>query len=138
MAKAVSSIMQRVISPVRMDDTIDAVEDMMKTHKVSSAPVYGEGGGILGIITTTDLVRIHVTGKDSHDVKAWEICTYKPLQVAPDTPVAKVAELMLEHKVHHVLVMEYGSVEGIVSALDFVRLYLDEVKDQDGQPAADG
>lgn len=130
MAKAVSSIMQRVVRPVRMDDTIDAVEDMMRAHKVSSAPVYGEGSGILGIITTTDLVRLHATGKDSHAVKAWEVCTYKPLQVASDTPVAKVAELMLEHKVHHVLVMECGLAEGIVSALDFVKLYLDEAKGQ--------
>lgn len=129
MGKAISSIMQRAISPVHMDDTIDHVEGIMKTHRISSAPVYGDGGAIIGIITATDLVRLHAAGKDSHSVKAWEICTYNPLHVPPETPVTKVAELMIEHRVHHVLVMDHASVEGIVSALDFVKLYLDECRD---------
>jgi CBS domain-containing protein len=129
MGKPISSVMQRVISPVHMDDTIDTVEGVMKAHRISSVPVYADGGAILGIITTTDLVRHHTTGKESAAVKAWELCTYKPLQVPPDTAVTKVAELMIEHRVHHVLVMAGSSVEGIVSSLDFVKLYLDECRD---------
>ncbi|HEY0848086.1 MAG TPA: CBS domain-containing protein [Noviherbaspirillum sp.] len=128
MGKAISSIMQRVISPVRMDDTIDIVERVMKANRISSTPVCDDGGAILGIITTTDLLRHHASGKDSSAVKAWELCTYKPLQVSPDTPATKVAELMIEHRTHHVLVMDGPSAEGIVSALDFVRLYLDECR----------
>lgn len=129
MGKPISSIMQKAISPVHMDDTIDAVEAVMKAHRISSVPVYADGGAILGIITTTDLVRHHASGKENSAVKAWELCTYKPLQVSPDTSVTKVAELMIEHRVHHVLVMAGSSAEGIVSSLDFVKLYLDECRD---------
>lgn len=129
MGKPISSIMQKTISPVHMDDTIDIVEGVMKANRISSVPVYADGGAILGIITTTDLVRHHAAGKESSAVRAWELCTYKPVQVSPDTAVTKVAELMLEHRVHHVLVMAGSSAEGIVSALDFVKLYLDECRD---------
>lgn len=129
MGKTVSSIMQRDISPVHMDDSVEAVESVMKAHRVSAAPVCGDGGAILGIITTTDLIRFHASGKDGKSVKAWEICTYKPLHAAPDTPISKVAELMLEHRIHHVIVMGTFSMEGIVSSLDFVKLYLDQCRD---------
>lgn len=126
MDKAISSIMQTVISPVRMDDTIDVVESAMKAHHISATPVCADGGAAIGIITATDLIRHHAAGHDSRAVKAWELCTYKPLQVRSDTSIARVAELMLEHRLHHVLVTDGMSVEGIVSALDFVRLYLEE------------
>lgn len=129
MGKAISSIMQRTLSPVHMDDTIDIVEGVMNTHRISSTPVYDDAGAVIGIITTTDLVRHHASAKEGRATKAWELCTYRPLQVSPDTPVFKVAELMLEHRVHHVLVMEGRAPEGIVSALDFVKLYLDEYRD---------
>lgn len=129
MGKSISAIMQRVISPVRMDDTIGAVEDVMKTNRISSTPVYDENGAVIGIITTTDLLRHHTGGRENSAVKAWELCSYRPLQVSPDTPAATVAELMVQHQVHHVLVMQGASAEGIVSALDFVRLYLDECRD---------
>ncbi|OWW21162.1 CBS domain-containing protein [Noviherbaspirillum denitrificans] len=128
MGKPISSIMHRTVSPVHMDDTIDIVESVMNAHRISSAPVYDDGGAVIGIITTTDVVRHHASGKEGRATKAWELCTYKPLQVSADTPAPKVAELMVEHRVHHVLVMEGRSVEGIVSALDFVKLYLDECR----------
>ena len=120
----ISSIMRHVISPVSMDDTIATVEAMMKAKRISSAPVYDGDGAILGIITATDLVKLHATGRDPNQIRAWEICTYRPIEVTPDTPIRKVAELMLEQKIHHVIVMENEVVKGLVSSLDFVKLYL--------------
>lgn len=126
MDKPISSIMQKLVLPVAMGDTVDEVEAMLKSHRISCAPVYSdEDGKILGIITAGDLSRLHAAGKDTRQIKAWEICSYRPLQVAPDTSIAKVAELMLEHRIHHVIVMQEGAMKGIVSSLDFVKLALD-------------
>lgn len=120
--------MHRIVIPVSMDDTVDAVEALMKLRRVSSAPVYDIDGAILGIITVTDLVKLHAMGKDPKTVKAWEICTYRPVEVTPDTSIGEVAELMLTHKVHHVVVMENELMQGIVSSLDFVRLFVEHNK----------
>lgn len=128
MSKPISSIMHRIVSPVSMDDTVADVEALMISHRISSAPVYDNDGAILGIITATDMVKFISTGRDAKTVKAWEICTYRPVEVRPDTPITEVAELMLTHKIHHVVVMENEIMQGIVSALDFVRLFIEQNK----------
>jgi CBS domain-containing protein len=126
MNKPVSTIMQKIVLPVAMNDTVSEVEAMLKSHRISCAPVYNdEDGKVLGIITVSDLSRLHAAGRDAGQIKAWEICSYHPVEVAPETPIAKVAELMLEHRIHHVIVMQDGSMKGIVSSLDFVKLALD-------------
>lgn len=126
MSEPISSIMHSIVIPVSMDDTVATVETLMKSKHVSSAPVYDGDGAILGIVTATDLVKFHTTGKDARQIKAWEICTYRPVEVTPDTAMIDVAELMLEHKIHHVVVMENELMQGIVSSLDFVRLFVEQ------------
>ncbi|KIF83680.1 CBS domain-containing protein [Noviherbaspirillum autotrophicum] len=124
MNEPISSIMHTIVIPVSMDDTVEMVETLMKAKHISSAPVYDGDGAILGIVTATDLVKLHAVGKDPKAVKAWEICTYRPVEVTPATPITEVAELMIENKIHHVIVMENEAMQGIVSSLDFVRLFL--------------
>ena len=41
--------------------------------------------------------------------------------VAPDAPVAVAARLMVEHRLHHVLVLQDDSLVGLVSSFDIVR-----------------
>lgn len=126
MSKPISSIMRTTVVPVSMDDTVEMAEILMQSKHVSSAPVYDDDGAILGIVTATDLVKFHAMGKDPKTVKAWEICTYRPVEVTPDTAIIEVAELMVEHKIHHVVVMENETMRGIVSSLDFVRLFVEQ------------
>lgn len=127
MSQPVSSIMQSTVVPVSMDDTVEEVEALMQSHHISSAPVY-DVGALIGIITASDLIKFQAMGKDPKTVKAWEICTYRPFEVAPDTPIGDVAELMLSHKIHHIVVMEKSSLQGIVSSLDFVKLFVEQNK----------
>lgn len=136
MGKTISSIMHRHVKPVSMDDTVEEVEAMMRTNHISSAPVYDGDGALLGIITTNDLLAFRARqhgdpakgSKPGKTAMAWEICTYRPIEVTPDTPLSEVAELMLMHKIHHVIVMDNERMQGIVSSLDFVSLYLDQCK----------
>ena len=48
--------------------------------------------------------------------------TAAPLNVTPQTPLAEVARILVQHHLHHVLVVENGLLCGIVSALDIVRM----------------
>jgi CBS domain-containing protein len=47
--------------------------------------------------------------------------TGKPLTIAPDTPVAKIAALMDRKKVHTLPVMAEGKLVGIVGKIDLIR-----------------
>ncbi len=128
MSRPVSSIMQTNVVPVDMDDTIDRVEEKFDANAISSAPVVAGNGAVVGIITSHDLLAFHAAGKDPTAVRAWEICSYKPIEVAPDRPLEEVADLMLTDRVHHVVVAEKGDMKGIVSSLDFVKLFLQQGK----------
>jgi len=49
------------------------------------------------------------------------LCTYKPISVDQATPLGEVARLMVERRIHHVVVTGDAGLAGVVSSLDFVR-----------------
>ena len=123
--QSIASLMRHEVHLVGADDTIASVEKNMLTHGLSWAPVMDEGGAMLGVISSLDLLRFHADGKDAAKVCAWQICTYKPITVPPDASVAEVARLMVEAGIHHVVVQDGGGIKGVVSSMDFVRTFMD-------------
>ena len=124
MSQAISSLMQREVCSVGPDDTVQAVEAQMVAKGLSWVPVVDENGVMLGVISSVDLLRLQVEGKEAAKICAWQICTYKPITVRPDTPVSEVARLMVETNVHHVVVTEGADIKGVVSSFDFVRTFM--------------
>lgn len=121
----ISSLMQRHVRSVSMDDTVQAVEAMMLREGLVWVPVVeGDTATVVGVISAHDLLQFRVEGRDAAGLAAWQLCTYKPLSVAPDTPVEEVAALMIERQVHHVVVMRGSTMEGVVSSLDFVKAFV--------------
>jgi CBS domain-containing protein len=43
-----------------------------------------------------------------------------------DSSVQAAAKMMLRHRVHHIVVMDDGRIEGIISSLDFVKLVAEQ------------
>ena len=107
-----------------MDDTIAEVESLFARQGLSWAPVLEPKHLIVGVISASDLLQFHAQGKDPTAVRAWQVCSYKPISVSPDTPVSEVARLMIKSKVHHVVVTDSEGIAGVVSSLDFVRTFV--------------
>ena len=124
MSPPISSLMQRDVVSANLDDAIEVVEARMTRHRLSWLPVLESGSTVLGVISAADLLRFHADGRDPAAVHAWQLCTYKPIMVAPDATVAEVARLMIERAIHHVVVAEGTSIVGVVSSLDFVRTHV--------------
>lgn len=101
----------------------------MNRFRVHAMPVLNADGTVFGIITATDCSQLRLSKKNPKAVKAWELCTYKPLVVGADTPAAQVARMMLKKRIHHVLVTEDGALRGIVSTFDFVQQYVNMRRD---------
>lgn len=122
MNTAISSMMTAQTTSAGMDAPMTQVEELMRKNKVSALPVIeNEEGRVIGIISMRDIMRFHHEKRDPAAVSAWEICSYKPLTVSPDTSISDVAQLMVSHGVHHILVVKDLHTVGIVSALDFVK-----------------
>ena len=124
MSQPVSSFMERQVWTVDMDDTIEQVEALFNRQGLSWAPVLESKRTIVGVISASDLMQFHAQGKDPTAVQAWQLCSFKPITVSPDTPLREVARVMLERKAHHVVVTDSEGIAGVVSSLDFVRTFL--------------
>jgi CBS domain-containing protein len=61
-----------------------------------------------------------LAGRSVRDVMVTE-----PLTVTPDTPITEVAALLVGQHRHRIIVTEGGSVRGIISTMDLVRLIAD-------------
>ena len=124
MDRPISYMMTKSVWTADSQDTVERVEELFNSHRPSSVPVVDSKGVIFGIISASDLVHFHAARKNPKAVRAWEICTHKPIEVGPTATVGDVARLMVKNKIHHVVVSENRSVIGLVSALDFVEQYV--------------
>jgi CBS domain-containing protein len=120
----IASLMSTLVTTVQADDTVEAVSEQLRRDGLSFVPVVGKGDALLGIITAADLLQFQAARRDPAAVHAWEICSYKPVEVGPDATVAEVARLMVERQVHHVVVVDNKTVTGVVSSLDFVKQFV--------------
>lgn len=126
MNRPISSMMTKNLWTVNTDDTVEQVDEVVNSHRISAVPVVDAENGIFGIISARDLLKFFTEKKNPKSVRAWELCTHKIISVSPDTSYLDVAELMIKNRIHHVLVVESGTLKGMVSALDFVEQYVIE------------
>ena len=123
-AQPISSLMSARTWTIGLDDPVQAVEAFLADKSLSWAPVVGANGVVLGVISSADILQFHAQKGDAGKVLAWQLCTYKPISVSPDTPIASVAKAMVDNRIHHVVVVDQGSICGVVSSLDFVKTFV--------------
>lgn len=125
MEQTVASLISSPVRTVRADDTIDAVSDELRQSGLSFVPVVASPGeALLGIISAQDILQFKSARRDPGTVRAWEICSYKPVEVDVNATLGEVARLMVERQEHHVIVMNKDAVAGVVSSLDFVNAFI--------------
>lgn len=135
MSQLISSLMRRTITSVAMDDTVAQVEALLASKRMTWVPVLERSRGeAVGVISAWDIVNFHAQKRNAATTQAWQMCSYKPIVVDIETPVALVASLMVERGIHHVVVTDCNGLAGVASSLDFVRTFLPESLQSDGRP----
>ena len=115
-AAAVRDVMSPDALRVHASDTIGRARDLSARAGAHALPVE-ENGRIVGILTTTDLVD---NWRDDRRVDT--VMTRHPHRVKGDVPVADAARLMLERRVHHLVVDEPDGDVGILSSFDLLEV----------------
>lgn len=141
--RPVHTVMQSQVTTLRPELTARDAERILAEHRLSGAPVVDEAGRVLGVVSQSDLVRLDAqppstakAGAFFSDVAEYDDLASLPadesmvrvdalmsrdvVAVAPSDPLAKAARLMRQYGIHRVLVVEGGSLRGIVSALDLL------------------
>ncbi len=117
MNRLISEIVQPAVT-VNSDTTVENVLQDIDWSSISSVVVEDDDKNVIGIITERDMIYAESLGVKKSDLKAWEVCTKKLVKIDPQETIRGAVELMLEHKVHHVLVMTGDYLEGVISSFD--------------------
>lgn len=123
---------------------------VFEEKKISGAPVVDAAGCIVGVVSTTDLIRRTVQGDGKDNLppaylyeiirehagqKPWEnipeslvcvsdIMTADPVTVSPMTKAVTVAQRMFERRIHRVVVVDDASRPiGIITSLDLLGVF---------------
>lgn len=125
MSALIGSLMSCPVSTVGMDDAVAQVERLLTEKGLSWVPVVDAGGTVIGVVSGSDVLHFHAQQRDPLAVRAWQLCSYKPLSFDEATPIDEVARAMVTRHIHHVVVTRRDALVGVVSSLDFVRTFAD-------------
>jgi len=127
-----SEVMTENPRTVRMDDTILDAVDVLQSMEVRHAPVVDEQGDLVGMLSDRDLRPLAVELLGGGEVSETavlrgarpisSIMSGGVISVEPDTELEEVIDLMLEHRIGAIPVVDgEGAVVGIVSYVDILR-----------------
>ena len=129
-SQPISAVMDETLWTVHAEDSITRVEEILAEQGLTSAPVVGSNGAIVGMIGAAELAQFHAEGKNANAVQAWEISRITVFEVSPADTVEEVAKLMTENKIENISVTECGRLKGIVSTQDLLQEILKVLPDE--------
>ncbi len=113
------------------DDSVIDCAKLMTEEDVGAIPICEsrDTRRAIGMITDRDIVvRVVAEGKDPHAVPSLrEVMTGELITCSPNDDAERARELMKEHQLHRILVVdELGSLVGVVALADLAREFARE------------
>ena len=102
---------------------LDEVAAIMAKHRVHAVAITnGDGRRIVAVVSDLAVV---VAAANGHAPSALEVAATEPLSVSAGESIQHAAQLMSEHGVSHLVVLDAanGHPSGILSTLDVAALY---------------
>lgn len=110
-------------------DTIEEVACRLRIENVGAVPILDDRGDIVGMIAERDVVRaIADFGSRALSMPCTEVVSRDIETCNLDDTMGRVARLMTDRRVRHLLVKADGKITGIVSIGDVVKHRLAELE----------
>ena len=139
----VRDIMTTDVSCCTADTPIPEIAKLMVQHDCGEIPVCDEARRPIGVVTDRDVVTRVVACDQDPTQRAARDCMSEPVVSAtPDMPIEVAADLMAEHQVRRIPVVdEHGAICGILAQADLARhaskQRTADVVEEISQPAAE-
>ena len=140
----VADVMVSNVITVGVNASIGEVAAILLNNNISGAPVVGEKGELVGIVSEGDLIRRPETGTSEHDIpggssfcrmnvrlplstsnrtrgKVADVMTCDVITAKPDTPLGDVARLLERNRIKRVPIVEGAKLVGIVSRANILQ-----------------
>ncbi len=105
---------------VEPEDTLGEVAEQLRARDLGSVLV-AEYGRLIGILTARDLLSAFAGRIHSSEARVREWMTAEPITVTPATPVSTALQLMNEHAIHHLPVVDGERAVGMVGMRQVAR-----------------
>jgi CBS domain-containing protein len=99
---------------------VDAAKEMIQKEK-GPLPVV-EGGRVVGMLTDRDIIaRVVAAGQDPKTVRVEDVSTKDLVTIGPGQDIKQARQLLAQHQLDRVLVVEGDKLVGILSEADIRR-----------------
>jgi len=111
---------------IRENATVAEAAKKMSGNQVGCLVVFDRQDKFAGVLTERDMLAKVLTASSlsPDNIQVRDIMTAEPISCTPDTTVAKVEQLMAEHKIRHVPILENGLPIAMVSSRDLIAYQL--------------
>ena len=124
---SVADIMKKKLETIEEVASIQETAKKMKEKNISSLVVVDANGIPQGLVTERDLARkVCINNVPANAVTNKEIMSSPLITISADSTPSVAADMMLQHNVRHLLVVDKNNVTntrpiGMVTPLDFTR-----------------
>jgi len=112
---------------IEPDATLHQVAERLAAEGVGTL-VVTEGERIVGIVSERDVVRKLRDVENARDVTVASIMTTDVQVAEPDDSFGSLMQVMTEHRVRHVPVLDNGRLVGVLSIGDAVKYRTDQLE----------
>ncbi|MET0815049.1 MAG: CBS domain-containing protein [Pseudoxanthomonas sp.] len=107
------------------DSVMDAIRLM--AEKGVGAVLVMDGASLAGIVSERDYARkVVLHGRSSADTSVRDIMTADVITVGPNHTVEHCMQVVTEHRIRHLPVIEDGDVIGVISIGDLVKAVIED------------
>src|SRR6185295_16132381 len=117
--RTVGQFMSTDLFTVSPDDLIDLAASVMDWRHIRHVPVEDQEGRLVGLITHRGLLRMMLNSTNTLTTVR-EIMVPDPVTVSPSTSSLEAMELMRNHRVGCLPVVEGDQLVGIITSYDFL------------------
>jgi CBS domain-containing protein len=137
--KTVRDLMTARPTCVRPDEHLDIALALMTACRIRHLPVE-DGGEVVGMLALRDLYRVELSRLTAgraeramhlRGIDVEQIMTQPVIVADPGLPILDAAQMMLDHQISSLPVLEGSALQGIVTRTDFLGVAADQL-DQEG------
>ena len=129
--KLVTQLSNRECFTLTEKDTLKTASNKLQTHNVGVMPVLSEHDkSVIGIISERDLARYIYRDEFSSELLVTKIMTTNIISCNLNTSAIELMEIISNHKIRHIPIIEEKKLLGIVSIGDVVNHIIEQYKDE--------
>ncbi len=133
-AKLVSDIVHEAVTlSTDRFTTISHVIEEMQARGIGSIIIVHPDNTLAGIFTLRDLLRLTASGESFRfrPVTSSMTPAQKMVTVAPQDTIIHAGQLMRQHKIHHIPVLNHDTIVGIITMSDIEKHLLTGIESDD-------